>query len=101
MSFNQSFELSGLSTGGIAVPTAGTYEIKGKIQLPRIAAGSTQVSAVVATITNQTGPVTLYTSIAGSDGFKVDALCAAGDVLQVALTSVNAIDAVLNNIKCQ
>lgn len=98
MAFNQNVEIVGLVSVDVAVPAAGVYFIEGKIQVPRIAAGALGVSQVVATITNQTGPVTLQTTTAGADGFKVSALCAADDVLRVALTSAGSYDA---SVKCQ
>lgn len=100
MAFNTSYVLGTLTSEDTAVPTAGTYFVDGKVQLPRLAAGGGQ-SSVVVTITNRTGPVTLYTGTAGADGFYVDALCAAGDVLRVALTSAAAADTPLNAIKCE
>lgn len=100
MAFNQSFALSGLTSIDTAVPAAGPYFVSGKVQLPTVTAGGGQSSCVV-TITNRTGPVTLYTGIAGADGFYVDTLCAAGDVLRVALTSAAAADTPLNVIKAE
>ena len=100
MAFNQNFALSGLTSIDTAVPTAGPYFVKGKIQLPTVTAGGGQSSCVV-TVTNRTGPVTLYTGTAGADGFYLDTLCAAGDVIRIALTSAAAADAPLNVIKCE
>lgn len=98
--FNQNVELSGLTSVDTAVPAAGPYFVSGKVQLPRIASGGGQ-SSVVVTITNRTGPVTLYTGAAGADGFYVDTLCAANDVIRVALTSAAAADTPLNAVKAQ
>lgn len=100
MAFNQNLESVGLSSVDTAVDVAGPYFVKGKIILPRIAAGGGQSSAVV-TITNRTGPVTLYTGLAGADGFRVDTLCAVGDVLRVAITSAASADQDVNAIKTQ
>lgn len=101
MAFNQSFEIAGLTSIDTAVPTAGVYVVSGKLQIPRLASGSTGVSAAVVTITNRTGPVTLYTGTAGADGFETTALCAAADVIRVAITSANAADQDVNAVKTQ
>lgn len=100
MAFNQNVELVGLNSVDTAVPTAGAYVVSGKIDIPTVVGGGGQ-SSVVATISNRTGPVTLFTSVAGADGFTVEALCAAGDFLRVALTSAATADQPLNAIKCQ
>lgn len=101
MSFNQNVTLVGLTSVDVAVPSAGTYFVDGKIQLPRLSQGASADSSCVVTITNRTGPTTLYTGTAGADGFYVDTLCAAGDVLRVALTSAASVDTSdLNAIKC-
>ena len=100
--FAQNSTIVGLNSLDTAIPAAGPVFVSGKVQLPRLAAGSTGVSAVVVTITNQTGPVTLYTGTAGADGFYVDTNVAAGDVIRVALTSANSIDsATYNSVKCE
>lgn len=96
MSFNQNFSMD-LGTEDTAVPSAGAYFVEGKLQLPRLASGSSAASAVVATVTNLTGPVTIYTGAAGNDGFYVDFNAAAGDIIRVALTSSAAVDNDLNN----
>lgn len=100
--FNQNFALAGLTSIDTAVPDAGPYFVEGKLQLPRVASGSSAASEVVVTVTNRTGPVTLYTGAAGADGFYLDTLCAAGDVIRVALTSSAAVDSAdLNAVKCE
>lgn len=98
--FNQNIELAGLTSVDTAVPTAGPYFVAGTLQLPRIASGGGQ-SSVVVTVTNRTGPVTLYTGPAGADGFYLNTLCAANDVIRVALTSAASADTPLNAIKTQ
>lgn len=105
MSFNQNMTLVGLNSIDTAVPTAGSYFVKGKLTLPRLSSGigttgGDGTSAVVVTVTNQTGPVTVYTGIAGAQGFYTNAVCAAGDVLRVALTSADTDDQGLNTVKC-
>lgn len=99
--FNQSMELAGLTSIDTAVGAAGPYVVNGKLSLPRLVNGSSSPSGAVVTVTNRTGPVTLYTSTAGDDGFEVATLCAAGDVIRVAVTSSAAIDAGYNNVKTQ
>lgn len=96
--FNQNVTLSGLQSYSVAVPTAGPYFVAGTLTLPTVTGGGGQSSAVV-TITNGTGPVTVYTGTAGAQGFYTDTLCAAGDVLTIAVTSGNANDQPLNVVK--
>lgn len=99
--FNQNITLVGLNSIDTAVPVTGPYFVSGKLSLPRLAAGGGQ-SAVIVTITNRTGPVTLYTGPAGADGFYVDAGCVAGDILRVALTSSASADTSdINAVKAQ
>lgn len=99
--FNQNIELSGISSVDTAVPAAGPYFAKGKLSIPRPSQGDAQASSAVVTITNRTGPVTLYTGTAGADGFRVDTLCAAGDIIRIAITSANSEDTALNAVKTQ
>jgi hypothetical protein len=99
MSFNQNAGIAGLETYSVAVPTAGLYFVDGKISLPTLSQGGGQ-SQVVATVVNQTGPVTIYTGIAGAEGLKCNASCAAGDVLAITLSSGAAVDQVPNAVKC-
>lgn len=99
--FAQNLELAGLTSVDTAVPTAGIYFVAGKLQLPRLAAGSTGVSAAIVTITNQTQSTTIYTGTAGNDGFYTTTVCAANDVIRVAVTSANSADQGLNAIKTQ
>lgn len=96
--FNQNAGIGGLNSYSVAVPTAGPYFVAGKISLPTIVGGG-GASSVVVTVTNGTGPVTIYTGVAGAEGFYVDTLCAAGDVLTIALSSANANDQGLNTVK--
>lgn len=93
MAFNESLVIGGLNSETVAIPAAGVYVLKGKIALPRLAAGSSAPSSAVMTITNNTGPVTLYTGSAGLDGFYLDTVCAAGDSITFAVTSAAAVDA--------
>lgn len=96
--FNQNVTIAGLNSYSVAVPAAGVYFLDGKVQIPTVSSGGGASGAVV-TITNGTGPVTLYTGTAGKDGFKIDTVCAAGDVLTVALTSAASADQGLNAVK--
>lgn len=98
MAFNQNVELCGLTSYAVQVPTAGPYFLDGKISLPTVTNGGGQ-SSCVATITNSTGPTTVYTGTAGADGFFVTTACAAGDTLTIALSSAAAADQGLNVIK--
>jgi len=100
--FNQNSTLVGLNYLDTSVPAAGPYFVEGKLQVPRLASGATDASGVVVTVTNRTGPVTLYTGLAGANGFYVDCLCAANDVIRVALTSAQPIDSAdANAVKCE
>jgi hypothetical protein len=98
MSFNQNAAIGGLNSYAVAVPAAGPYFVKGTLSLPTIVNGG-GASSVVVTITNGTGPVTIYTGVAGAEGFYTDTLCAANDVLTIALTSSNANDQGTNTVK--
>jgi hypothetical protein len=72
-----------------------------KISIPSLSQGGGQ-SGIIVTITNGTGPVTIYTSLAGASGGKVDFLAAANDVIKFELSSVTAGDlATLNTVKAQ
>ncbi len=53
------------------------------------------------TVTNQTGPVTLYTGLPGADGFYVAFSAEADDVIRVALSSSDPDDVPLNAVKCE
>lgn len=99
MSFNQNASIAGLQSYAYAVPVAGPVFLDGKLSIPTLVGGGGQ-SAVVATVVNGTGPVTVYTGVAGAEGFHVNTPCLAGDVLTVSLSSANAVDAVPNAVKC-
>jgi|SRR6185312_9282402 len=97
--FNQAVELAGLTSIDTAVPAAGPYVISGKLTVPCLVGGASSPSGVVVTITNRTGPVTLYTSHAGDTGFEVATNCAAGDVIRIAVTSSSGVDQGLNVVR--
>lgn len=108
--FNQNVELvgpyqscaplaTGCSTYSFSAPAAGIYSLDWKLSLPSVVAGGGQ-SGVIVTITNATGPVTIFTGTAGASGGKVDTLCALGDVISFSLSSVTAADLTsLNAVK--
>lgn len=96
--FNQTVNLCGLTSYAVSVPTAGPYAFDWKISLPTVTDGGGQ-SSVVMTITNGTGPVTIFTGTAGASGGTVSTLCAAADVITFALTSAAAADQGLNTVK--
>lgn len=97
--FNLSLTLSGLTSYSFSAPSAGIYMMDVKVQLPELSQGASAPSALVMTVTNGTGPVTIFTSSAGASGMKVDFVAAANDVITIALTSAAAVDAGLNVIK--
>lgn len=96
--FNQTVDLTGLTSYSFSIPSAGLYSMDWKIALPTVVAGGGQ-SSVVMTIVNGTGPVTIFTGIAGATGGKVDFKAAAGDVITATLSSAAAADLPLNVIK--
>lgn len=96
--FAQNLTMTGLNSYSVSVPTAGPYFVKGKISLPTISNGGGQ-SLCVATITNRTGPTTVYTGLPGAEGFYVDTPCAANDVLTITFSSSAPADQPPNVIK--
>ncbi len=90
--------LTGLGTFPVIVSQSKFYNIKGKISLPTIGAGSVADSAVVVTA-NVNGGSTFYTGTAGAEGFETGAVCNSGDTINVILTSAAAVDQGLNIIK--
>ena len=97
--FNQNAELSGLTSYAVSIPNAGPVAADWKISLPTVTGGGGQ-SSVVMTVVNGTGPVTIYTGVAGATGGSFNTLCAAGDVLTFTLSSAAAADTPLTVIKC-
>ena len=95
--YYQNLEINGLGTITTTIPIAGTHFFDGKLTLPGINKGSSGASAVVVTIT-QNGP-TVYTGVAGANGFRTDITCAVGDVIGFVLTSAAAVDQPLNAVK--
>ncbi len=97
--YSQSLVAGGLVSTIFSCPSAGLYTLKGKLSLPQLSQGASSASAVVVTIVNGTGPVTVYTGLAGAEGFQVDTVCALGDVLTITLSSSLAVDKALNAVK--
>lgn len=95
--FFKSQTVTGLGAYTIAVPTAGTYEIDGKMTLSTTHA-STNPSVVVVTI-SKTTTGTIYTGVAGARGFHVNQYCAADDVITITLSSAATVDQGKNTIK--
>lgn len=97
--FNQTVNLSGLTSYSVSVPNAAPYTFDWKISLPTVVDGGGQ-SSVVMTITNTTQSTTIFTGIAGAQGGScVYGSAAAGDVIQFALTSAASPDQGLNTVK--
>lgn len=101
--YNQNFAISGLETLTVVMPVAGNFQLSGKIKLPRLSQTDptdpnfiTYPSDVVTTI-KQNGS-TIFTSIAGADGFAIPILAALKDSFTVALSSSAAEDEVLNSV---
>ena len=94
--------LNGLQTFTLfTAPAAGSYFINGQLSLPQLVTDGL-ASAVVATVTNSTGPTTVYTGTAGASGFQIpQTTCAAGDVISVTLSSAAACDKVTNAVSGQ
>lgn len=97
--FNQNVEITGLTSYAVSIPNAGPIAADWKLLLPTVTGGGGQ-SSVVMTVVNGTGPVTVYTGVAGAAGGSLNTLCAANDVLTFTLSSSAAADLPLNVIKC-
>lgn len=95
--FSQTLVFNGLGTLAVSSPIAGPLLIRGKVNLPQLPTGSTAPSAVVVTIT-QNGP-TVYTGLAGAEGFMAQLTVAIGDALTFVFSSAAAVDQPLNVIK--
>lgn len=91
--------LSGLGTMQSNVSQAGTYLLTCTLSLPAINKGDSANSQVV-TVVKQNGS-TIYTGLAGSEGFQINLACAAGDIIAVQTTSSAAVDQNTNVIKAQ
>lgn len=89
---------NGLVTYNMAVPEAGTYKLKGSIDLPTIPEGESTNSQVVVTITINSGSA-VYTGPLGSKGFEFTSARSANDIFNITLSSSAPIDQGLNKIK--
>lgn len=101
--YSKNFSISGLETLTVVLPVAGQFTLSGKLKLPRLSQTdptdpnySYYPSAVVATI-KQNGS-TIFTSMAGSDGFSIPISAASQDTFTVQLSSSEAQDEVLNAV---
>ncbi len=101
--YSQNFAISGLETLTIVIPVAGNYTLSGKIKIPRLSQSDptdpnflSYPSQVVCTI--KKNGTTLFTTMAGSDGFSLPIQAALSDSFTVALSSSAAEDTVLNSV---
>lgn len=105
---SSSFSIGGLNSAANTVGNAGEYTIAGRLQLPNqtndmgwsVSQPTAPVgvpSQVVATVSQNGSPV--LTTTAGQNSFSFLLLCAANDVISVALTSSAAIDAIPNMVR--
>lgn len=110
MAFNLNETIQGLGSTAIGIPAAGPTPVSGKLTLPTIVNGATDPatglpasSQCIVTVTqtpNGGGPTTIYTGLAGSEGFGLTANCAALDTITVTLSSSANVDKQPNAIKC-
>lgn len=91
--------LCALGTFTTSVQAAGLYDIIGSLTLPGITNGAPANSQVVAAISLNSS--LLFTGQAGAKGFEIVGVnCAAGDIIQVQLSSAAPVDQGVNVIKC-
>jgi hypothetical protein len=102
--YSQNFTIAGLETLTFVVPLAGAYTLSGKLQLPSAAQDDPTdpnylgyPSAVVTTV-KQNG-TTIFTSLAGAEGFSIPVLAALSDTFTIALTSSATPDQGLNALR--
>lgn len=88
---------TGLGTFSTSVDDTGVYEIIASLTLPTKAKGASGDSAVV-TVLKQNS-TTMRTSPAGEEGFMFPLTCAAGDTIQIILSSAATVDQASNVIK--
>ena len=103
MDYSSKHAISGLQTLTIVMPLAGQFKMEGKFKLPRLSQTDqtdpnvlVYPSAVVATIKNNGS--TIFTTLAGQDGFSIPVQVALQDSVTVQLTSSNAADNVINAV---
>jgi hypothetical protein len=99
----QKYSISGLETLTAVMPFSGLVKLEGKLKLPRLSQTDptdpnylANPSAVVTTI-KQNG-TTIFTSLAGADGFSIPVLVAIKDSITVQLSSSSAQDEVLDAV---
>lgn len=99
MAFNQNLTSVGLTTLTLTVPeTDSLCFVEGNITLPTLTDdGSTAPSSVIVTV-KQNGS-TIYTGLAGAQGFRTTFSGTLADTITVAFTSALATDAALNAVK--
>ena len=95
--FTQNYTIAGLETATFYVTSAGIYTLSAKISLPQPSQGAATPSTVQ-TVVKQNS-TTLLTTTAGASGFSLVVNAAAGDEIQVILSSSTAQDEVLNAVK--
>jgi len=95
---SQNMVMSGLGTMTTGVSQAGEYDVIGSLSLPGINKGDPANSQCVAVV-NQNG-TTMYTGLAGAEGFQLVLNCAANDSISVTLSSSAPVDQGINVIKC-
>lgn len=94
----QNVVITGLQTLHLFAPVSGIYDLAGKMTLPEIYEGNSAASQVVASVT-QNG-TTVYTGLAGADGFRLPLNCVIGDNIAVTLSSSAPVDQPINAVKC-
>jgi hypothetical protein len=94
--FSTNIATTGLNTTTTSIPLAGTYLVTGKLSVPTLVGGA-GASSVVTTVTQNSS--TMYTGLAGAEGFAVTLNCAAGDTVAVTYASSAAPDEQPNAIK--
>jgi hypothetical protein len=102
MAFNLNATVSGLTTISVGIPAAGPTPVRGTLTLPGIQKGDAANSQVVVTVTqtpNMGSPTTIYTGMAGAEGFGFLANCAALDTLAITMSSAALVDQGLNVVK--
>jgi hypothetical protein len=99
--YNQTFTNVGLNTLSFSIPTTAAglpCVCFGSLSLPQgYDDGGLGTSAVVVTVAQNAS--TIYTGLAGAEGFRVNFLAAGGDAMTVAFSSAAAIDQPLNAVK--
>lgn len=98
MATRQNIEFGGLVTQSVTADSAGAYFVAGSLTLPSLTNGG-GASGVVVTISQNS--TTVYTGLAGANGFYFDKLSlAVGDVVHVALSSSATADQGKNTVRC-